>query len=573
MKTVLMIVIVIVILAFIGLATFILTFNVDRYRPHLVHKLEEIVGSPVKIEKLSLGWNGGLALEMKGLIIYPEKVAYGEPAIQLDKASAVVRLMPLFRKSIEVGSITLVRPRLNVTRAANGRVKVEGFNPPEPSKSKKPSAGIQTFKPLALFISVIKVEDGEVRFEDHSQESSIKIIISHIDLTLRNVSFARPIDIQMRMALFSEKQNINLSAKLRLPLQNQPVVLEGVRLETDFNRWQAVDLISVFPELQGLNSQEGLLGKLALDVNRLAFDSHGISELEAKFKLDDGALSLVGFQGPIENLNLEASLHKDQLELSRFAAHLGGGAMTASGTVGNLTLHPKTSLRVTLEQLVLDHILPPSGPDEPQLHGQLSAAFEGAAIGKSWPEINQTLLGQGQVTLKSGVVTNLNVPREIFRQLSIIPGLVERLQARLPASYQAKLEERDTVLEPVDLPVNVNNGAIFFNDLKLVSGTFELNGKGRVGLDGMLDLQTIVRIDSDLSEAIIRSIQELQYLRNTAGQLELPVRIKGALHHVIVLPDVQYVATRLVVNKAEEVVGNLLQKALTKKSAAGTSNT
>ncbi len=214
--------------------------------------------------------------------------------------------------------------------------------------------------------------------------------------------------------------------------------------------------------------------------------------------------------------------------------------------------------------------MPSVGPNEAQVLGQLTMSFQGSASGLAWRQVSQTLSGTGRLQVKDAVIVNLNILREVFGRLSILPGLMERLQARLPASYQAKLSARDTNFQPIDLALTAAGGQVQCRELRLTAGTFELAGAGAVGLDGGLTSQLMLRMDPELSAAILRSVKELQSLTGADGRMALPVVLQGTLPRVAVIPDVQYVASRVVTTKAEEFVGNLLQKILEKQGLPAT---
>ncbi len=155
--------------------------------------------------------------------------------------------------------------------------------------------------------------------------------------------------------------------------------------------------------------------------------------------------------------------------------------------------------------------------------------------------------------------------REVVKRISVIPGLVGVLQSRLPASYREKLDARDTVFETTDLTVTVAQGALLFENLRLASDTFVLTGGGRLGMDGAVSSQMRLAIDPKLSAAVVQSVQEFQALTGSDGRIEFPVKAEGTLPRVTVLPDVSYLASRLIVNRVEDLLGDLLEKALEKK--------
>ncbi|MBI3083446.1 MAG: hypothetical protein HYY90_03700, partial [Candidatus Omnitrophica bacterium] len=63
-----------------------------------------------------------------------------------------------------------------------------------------------------------------------------------------------------------------------------------------------------------------------------------------------------------------------------------------------------------------------------------------------------------------------------------------------------------------------------------------------------------------LSAAIFRSVEELRTLANASGELEVPLAIQGQAPRVAVLPDLRYVASRIVVTTAVDLIGQLLRK-------------
>jgi hypothetical protein len=94
------------------------------------------------------------------------------------------------------------------------------------------------------------------------------------------------------------------------------------------------------------------------------------------------------------------------------------------------------------------------------------------------------------------------------------------------------------------------------NDMQALAD--RLSGAGRVGLDGTIDLPARLQIDAVLSEAIIASVKELQALTDDQGRVMLPLAIRGRAPQIAVLPDLRYVASRVVATKATEFLGELL---------------
>ena len=450
---------------------FIATFNADLYRPLVVSKLQEALGGvPVKLERISLGWRGGIVLRLKRLAIYPEPkgiytdlAARAEPSLQIEEIMLLVRPMPLLKKRLEIASVALIRPHLRLARGAGGAFQMEGVPFPP---GKKPSA----------------VPDSS-------------------------------------------------SAAGGSP---PPAVLPPAK-----------------------KSSLGSLEMPSLAVDRVEVEQGVLRVSDPNLKPPAEWL--------IEQVDLEAGIREDRVDLKKLSGQIGDGKVLISGKAENLKSEPKIQFKVTAEKLPLVKLLP--APEaEPHLTGELSGSFQGTVQGRNANAISKSFSGDGKIQVTHPVLVNLNVLQEVFKRISIIPGLVDLLQSRLPVSYREKLNARDTVFESIDLTANVAQGALLFENLRLASDTFALAGGGRLGMDGTISSQMQLKISPELSAAIIQSVKEFQALTGSDGRVEFPVRVEGTLPRVNILPDVSYLASHMIVNKVEDLLGGLLEKALEKKS-------
>jgi hypothetical protein len=446
----------------VGLAVCLATFDADRYRPLILKHLEEALGRPVQLERVSLGLRHGAALELKGLAVFDSppsstSALKSEPALRVDVASAVVRLAPLLRRRVEVSSIVLVRPRIRLVRDARGRLNLFGVAaaaspaaPARPSLSPGRPAGrpraSQTEAAVSFAIASVRIEDGSMHWTDATQYPPTDLWLRRLDVTARSVALGSPIDLELRGALGAEAPNVHLSGTLTPP----------------------------------------------------------------------------------------AAAHPGSLE----------------------------RLRLSVERLPLEVVAPASEAGEPQLRGLLTLTAEGEVPSLDPAVLARAARASGRVQLSQAVILNLNILREVFSRLAMLPGLVERLQARLPVDYRAKLAAKDTVLAPIDAPATLADGALRFANFEVRTEALSILGVGAVGLDGTVRAPVRLRIEPAFSEAIIRSVNELQALTNAKGELELPGTLQGKLPHVLFVPDVQHVASRVIVNTAADLLGQFLDRAL-----------
>ena len=596
MRTPLLIALVLIGVLIVGVTVFLATFDVDRYRPLLVTQLESALGKPVHLERLSLGWRGGIAVELQGLAVYPDASKQGEPAAAIERVIAVVRLLPLLRREVRVASVVVQRPTIRVRREPSGAVNVVGLavvGAPAAASGKSANIG---GSPVALDISALCIEDGTIHVTDAMANPPLAIQLRNVDVVLKNTPpMGGVFYVDIRVAAFSKTQNLTLKGRLRLPARDHPGELEDVKAETDLGRLDLQELAQAFPAAKALGPQAGLVpppapspkggsatadrptgpaagggmaGRVIVTVDRAVLDPKVLTRLAARVQVSQGRVVTTQLGSPIEEVTVDIVAAKDRIDLKQASARIAGGGLTVVGTIESLDTTPASSFKVRLERWALDSLFARVGPDEPQLRGRLDADFEGRAQGLAWPQISRTLTGQGRVNVQEARIERLNILREVFQRLSILPGLMQSLQAKLPASYQAKLTARDTVLEPIDLAVTARDGALAFARLQLATDSFQLEGAGRLGLDGVLSCPSLLHVDPELSAAIIRSVAELAPLADAQGRLELPVVIQGTLPRVVVLPDVQYVASRVVATKAQELLGGLLERALERRDGS-----
>ncbi|MDO8729741.1 MAG: AsmA family protein [Candidatus Omnitrophota bacterium] len=169
---------------------------------------------------------------------------------------------------------------------------------------------------------------------------------------------------------------------------------------------------------------------------------------------------------------------------------------------------------------------------------------------------------EGQVDLKTENIRllNVNLLREVFDRMTVIPGLTESLLARLPPEFAQKLTEKDTLFRPMDFHLTLENGAVLFQNFRVATDSFELVASGRAGLDGSLAFPAQIFIQQDLSKALIQSADELRLFTDDQWRIVLPVRVGGTVQKPSVSPDLQVVAEKLFSAKAQDLVGELLNK-------------
>ncbi len=443
MKKFLIILVVLIVLGIAGVAISLSMFDADSYRPVLVTALEQGLGRPVQLDRIALGWRGGVVIELRGFAI-PDDAGRDEPLVRVEDISALVRFWPLLKKDVQVSSIVLTKPQVHVARDAQGRVNLLGLAAlasPAAASGQTTSVGTQ---PVTFKIALLRIEDGTVHWTDATVQPSMDIWLRALDVTVKNISIGQPMDITARGALAAQTPNISVQGRFMPPDVSQPGAFRSIKL--------------------------------------------------------------------------------------------------------------------SVERLPLEKILPAAGADVPQLRGTITTTFEGDLTSLNQAELMRTLTGRGTLKMSDPTMTNLNILREVFSKFSMLPGLMESLQAHLPQEYQAKFAANDTVFAPIDLAARIQDGLLQFDDAKFSTDTFMLTGSGQVGLDRSVSIRSTLRIEPALTAAIIRSVKELQALANTSGEMEIPLMVQGTAPQLAVRPDLNYIASKVIASKAVDLLDDLLKK-------------
>jgi hypothetical protein len=430
----------------IGSVAFLALVGINRYRPVVERKLQEAIGCPVMIGRLSLGWQDGLAMECQGVNILSATGRPPQPLLQLESVSVLVRLAPLFHKRLDVASVVLKRPRLHVKREADGRINLMGLAALGGPVAAPSRASQRLGAPVPFAIASLRIVEGTLHWTDARSTPPYRLTVTNVEALLEPIAPGVPITMAFRGALASDRQNLRLSARVLLPDAVQP--------------------------------------------------------------------------GSAEQLDL------------------------------------------SLEDIALQRILPEVSPAEPHLLGRRSLKVQGRLPTLDPLQVSRAFSAGGRLTLTEAKVANLNVLRAVFERLSMLPGLIERLQGRLPPAYQERLTRPDTMLAPMAFTGTVRQGVLEVDDLKVGAEGLELSGTGWVGFPGAMRFHGVLRVEPELSRALIAGVNELERLTNAQGQLEFPLTIRGQFPRVAVLPDLDIIATKLLVTRVQDILGNILQQTL-----------
>lgn len=242
--------------------------------------------------------------------------------------------------------------------------------------------------------------------------------------------------------------------------------------------------------------------------------------------------------------------------VERFAVEVFGGTVqgSAKGDLRN-TQEPSFEVDTRIEGVDLGKALGGRLPAAAEaIRGRLDSDLQVAGSGSQWARIQQTLSGKGTVAVLDGALRRVNLAEEVLRGLTSIPGLTALLPEQVRARYPKLFGAADTEFKSLRGDLQITEGRIQLERLRLDADDFGIRGRGVVGLDRSIDVQATFVASEALTRDLLRSVREARVLVNAESRLEVPFGVRG------VLPAIRPAVDAAFIREALQKV--LLQKGL-----------
>src|SRR3954470_17432051 len=219
---------VIVGLLVIAVAALPFVLDVNKYRPRIQSELQKRTGRQVTLGKMDLKIFP-LAFRVDNATIFDDPAFHSsKPFAQTQNLLVSAKLWPLLHGDVEVDSISLEKPKIELIRSADGvwNFSTIGKQAPPPSsprpaqkteppaststKPEQPQQPEQASTGKQFSLAELVINDGEVAVTDF-QKKQPRAVYDHIDLTLRDYTPNSPVKIDLAAHLpGSGKQEIRL---------------------------------------------------------------------------------------------------------------------------------------------------------------------------------------------------------------------------------------------------------------------------------------------------------------------------------------------------------------------------
>ena len=323
-------IIVVVIIALLAAPMFI---NVNQYKGKIQSELQARLGRSVTL--------GDMHLKLLPLRVSADNVTIGEdsrfrtgrPFAQAQALGVSAELMPLLRGQLDVNSLTLEHPSIELVRDSSGTWNFTSLGAPAAQSKPKSPQGPPPGQNLSL--AALDITDGTVAITDLQKHQS-RAVYDHIDLSIRDFAPGKPFSIEAKAHLPGKGSQIFEINGTGGPMNDANVA------NTPFDGKLKMQQVS----LSGLNKflNANALKDIDADVSGDANvkNQNGLMASDGSLKFENGRINGQDVGMPVD-LDYKASddLNKDVIQIDKGSVKLGSSTLSVTG---NVNTHPATAV-------------------------------------------------------------------------------------------------------------------------------------------------------------------------------------------------------------------------------------
>ncbi len=506
MKKIFVILFFLLIVSFIGLSAYLLTLDVNKYKPMLTERIGHAIDKDVRLDNISFSVFPPVSVSANSISIKDTEKTWDDVLIEAGSLNARIKILPLLRKNIEIEHLT-------------------------------------------------------IRDMDVSLEHGIKLGMP--ETILRNISIYGPINVDARLSVFGRgAENTKIKALLYPEAETKKPFIKNLQLDMDVSRIDLAGALDVLGQDELAHEFLGkkLGGELRITSEKLYLDLDGIYNSGIYLDLSKGTIEVPFIKEGLKDVNLRAQMKERGIIIERLSSEAAGGSLSADGWVKGVFSFQAWGFDLALKNIDISRILPDPGAGRPGFEGGFDITMDVTGAGFSQDKLLASLTGKGDASLYNGMLKNVNLLETALNKLDMLPGIVSKLKQNLPTYYKDILRKKDTAFKPIDARFELRQGRLIFKDVVIESDAFYLKGNATLGLDRILKVQADLFVPKDLSGAFVEVAHEFGYLQNNQGMITMPLTVYGKLPDVNVMPDMDYVIQRLAVSKGQELLESIFRK-------------
>ena len=461
-------------------------------------RLSSTLGQPVSIGHLDVSVLPRVSVT--GRDIRVGDAAAVAPSISIGRVRILPRLAPLFSGHLVVKEMRLDEFSLSILRDETGRWSV-------PPAVPAPSAGDQG----GTVIERIRVAGGRVRIFERErgtavERASVDDVDTGIAVEQGTLRFT-PIAARIGGSAVTGEGSID-AAQARLRFTAESIADDALPAFLAL-------LGSARPDSVRLSSPASLTASIRVD--RTSSRLSGSGTLRAPQVVAD-PLTVQTFAAPFV-----IDGPRVVFEPASFALY---GGTHRGRIVFDTSVRPSTwMIDGRLDSVDAGNFLRALNGREQTVDGSL--AVSAALRGTVGEPLVRTVRGQARMAMTDGVIRDFPLLAAIARALQL-----------------AEQSASDTKFSSLSATLAIEEGSATTDDLVMQSSDLRLHASGRIGADQSLTLRGVAVLSAARSKSAISSIHELSGLRNSKGEVEVPLTISGTLDEPSFFIDIESIVRK-----------------------------
>ncbi|MCU1306893.1 MAG: hypothetical protein JWN45_1588 [Acidobacteriaceae bacterium] len=345
---------IVVVLAVIALVALPFVLDVNKYRPRIQAELEQRTGRSVSLGKMDLKIFP-LAFRVENAIIGEDRnFPHGAPFAEAGELLVSAKLIPLLRGDVEVSSIELNNPKIELIRNQQGVWNFASLGKPQQTTTTQPSAPAKPPQPSAqpapaqpqpssrsFSLQDLKVRDGQVALTDYMKRKP-RSVYDHIDVELKDYEQGKPFSVTLAAHLPGQgKQTIEIDGKGG-PLREDNVAATNFKgkLKLDQVSLSGLQRFLSAPALEGM--EFSATGNADIDANNGNLSSDG------NLTLADAKVRNVNIGYPITaDYKVSADMNSDVYNIQKGSIKLGATPFSVAGVFNAKPTPAQLDFKVT----------------------------------------------------------------------------------------------------------------------------------------------------------------------------------------------------------------------------------
>lgn len=269
---------------------------------------------------------------------------FGEqPMLDIGEAGISVKFLPLLKRQVEIGEVSLNDVSINLSRKADGKNNWDdlgGARKGDNVTSSGSGRGMDSF-----VVSGIEISNAKVTLDDVDQTTELK----EFDLKASNIELGKPFNLKGGFSMSMPGQqlvgDVEFSGLVRTVVGGKRFSIDGLELSFKGNKGQAAEALSLDVTVNtnadiDLSKDQAVLSDFALRLYDLAVNGDlTVSSLTNDMRFT-GQLDVAEFNPKsfMKDLGLEAPSTMDEKALTRMRAEMKFTGSSDSADMQNLTV-------------------------------------------------------------------------------------------------------------------------------------------------------------------------------------------------------------------------------------------